>query len=123
MLVEDPLDIDHLLKSLGLEAKASQFPSQLSGGEQQRLAIARALVKNPKLILCDEPTGALDFETGKHVLELLQEQCKEHNKTLIVVTHNQEIARIADKIVHVSEGLVSDVEININKLCVQELVW
>lgn len=122
-LVDNPLNCDDLLEKLGLANKASQFPSQLSGGEQQRLAIARALVKNPKLILCDEPTGALDFETGKQVLELLQVQCKEHNKTLIIVTHNQEIARIADKTIHVREGLVSSIELNANKISAQELSW
>lgn len=103
---KDPLDAKEVLKLVGLDERMHNFPSQLSGGEQQRVSIARAIAKNPKMLLCDEPTGALDIETGKHILKLLYNTSKLYNKTVIIVTHNQAIAEIADRIITVRNGKV-----------------
>lgn len=103
---KDPLDAKEVLKLVGLDERMHNFPSQLSGGEQQRVSIARAIAKNPKMLLCDEPTGALDIETGKHILKLLYETSKLYNKTVIIVTHNQAIAEIADRVITVRNGKV-----------------
>ena len=103
---KDPLDAKEVLKSVGLDKRMHNFPSQLSGGEQQRVSIARAIAKNPKMLLCDEPTGALDIETGKHILKLLYDTSKLYNKTVIIVTHNQAIAEIADRVITVRNGKV-----------------
>lgn len=111
-IVKDPLDTDEVLKSVGLENRKSNFPSQLSGGEQQRVSIARAIAKNPKILLCDEPTGALDFETGKQILQLLYDVSRNMNKTVVIVTHNQAFTKIADKVVKVRNGQIVDVTIN-----------
>jgi len=103
---KDPLDAKEVLKSVGLDKRMHNFPTQLSGGEQQRVSIARAIAKNPKMLLCDEPTGALDIETGKHILKLLYDTSKLYNKTVIIVTHNQAIAEIADRVITVRNGKV-----------------
>lgn len=103
---KDPLDAKEVLKLVGLDERMHNFPSQLSGGEQQRVSIARAIAKNPKMLLCDEPTGALDIETGKHILKLLYNTSKLYNKTVIIVTHNQAIAEIADRVITVRNGKV-----------------
>lgn len=119
----DPLDSLEVLESVGLSHRKDNFPAQLSGGEQQRVAIARALAKKPKLLLCDEPTGALDFETGKKVLELLSKATKEYGATVVVITHNQEIAKMADRVIEISDAKVKGVTINENPKSVDELSW
>ena len=109
---EDPLDPEEVLKMVGLGDRMDNFPSQLSGGEQQRVAIARAVAKNPKLLLCDEPTGALDYKTGKQVLKVLQDMCFENNMTVVMITHNAALAKMANKVIHVKSGKVEKVVIN-----------
>lgn len=116
----EPMEI---LESVGLKNRASNFPSQLSGGEQQRVAIARAIAKNPKLLLCDEPTGALDSETGQKIIELLIKTCKEMKMTTIIITHNSSIAGIADKVITVKNGTVSHIKINDKPLSASEINW
>ena len=98
-------------------------PAQLSGGEQQRVSIARALAKNPKLLLCDEPTGALDYNTGKAILKLLQNMCRERGMTVIVITHNQAIAPMADRLIHIKNGQVSGMELNDHPTSIDEIEW
>ena len=122
-ICKDPLDADSVLEHVGLQERKNNFPAQLSGGEQQRVAIARALAKNPKLLLCDEPTGALDYETGKSVLKLLADTCKEKKVTVIVITHNQAIAPMADRVIKIKNGKVTDVRINDNPMDVSEIEW
>lgn len=122
-ICKDPLDADSVLEHVGLQERKNNFPAQLSGGEQQRVAIARALAKNPKLLLCDEPTGALDYETGKSVLKLLADTCKEKKVTVIVITHNQAIAPMADRVIKIKNGKVTDVKINDNPMDVSEIEW
>lgn len=117
------LDAKDMLEKVGLSKRINNFPTQLSGGEQQRVAIARAIAKNPLLLLCDEPTGALDYETGKRVLKLLHEINKTLNKTVVLITHNSLIAPMADKIIHVKNGTVENVEINTQKISVEEIEW
>ncbi len=104
--VAEPLDSKEILESVGLSHRLNNFPNQLSGGEQQRVAIARAIVKNPLLLLCDEPTGALDTNTGKKIIELLLDVNKKFNKTIIIVTHNSELAKIANRLIRVSDGTI-----------------
>ena len=116
----EPIEI---LESVGLKNRASNFPSQLSGGEQQRVAIARAIAKNPKLLLCDEPTGALDSQTGQMIIDLLMKTCKERHITTILITHNSAIADIADKVITIKNGQVSSVKKNENPLSAHELNW
>ena len=101
----------------------NNFPSQLSGGEQQRVAIARAVAKNPRVLLCDEPTGALDYETGKQILKLLQDMCRLDNMTVIIITHNQAITPMADKIISFKSGSVSNIQINTNPTKIEEIEW
>ena len=101
----------------------NNFPAQLSGGEQQRVSIARAIAKNPKLLLCDEPTGALDYETGKNILKLLHEVCRQNKKTVIVITHNQALAPMADRLIHIKNGQVSKMELNENPMSIDEIEW
>ncbi|MFY8331608.1 ABC transporter ATP-binding protein [Vagococcus carniphilus] len=117
------LDVDEVLSLVSLDHRKDNFPAQLSGGEQQRVAIARALAKNPKLLLCDEPTGALDFETGKQVLKILENTCRDYRTTVIVITHNSEIAKMADRIIRVNDAKVRSIEINENPLPVEEIEW
>lgn len=122
-ICKDPLNADRVLADVGLLKRANNFPGQLSGGEQQRVSIARALAKNPKLLLCDEPTGALDFETGKAILKLLQDTCRNTGRTVIVVTHNLAFCDIANRVIHVREGNVASVELNDSPASAETLVW
>ena len=117
---DDPMT---LLESVGLSDRANNFPSQLSGGEQQRVSIARALAKNPKLLLCDEPTGALDYNTGKTILKLLQDTCRQKGMTVIVITHNQAIAPMADRVITVKNSRVDNVALNENPADVSTIEW
>ncbi len=114
---------DEVLEQVGLSERANNFPSQLSGGEQQRVAIARALAKNPKLLLCDEPTGALDYNTGKNILKLLQNACRENGMTVILITHNQAITPMADKIIKIKNGHVASVATNPNPVSIEQIEW
>lgn len=122
-LTPDALDPAATLRAVGLAARLDNFPAQLSGGEQQRVAIARALAKNPKLLLCDEPTGALDFETGKAVLRLLEEASRKRNATVVIITHNAEIAKMADRVIHINDARVRAVEDNATPLSVDLIEW
>ena len=118
-----PMDAKEVLKDVGLEDRMYNFPSQLSGGEQQRVAIARALAKNPKLLLCDEPTGALDYQTGKAILKLLQDTCHKHGMTVIVITHNLAIAPMADRVIQIKNGRVSEMAVNPDPRPVETIEW
>ena len=122
-ICRDPLDAMEVLKDVGLEDRAGNFPSQLSGGEQQRVAIARALAKNPKLLLCDEPTGALDYNTGKAILKLLQDTSRKTGMTVIIITHNQALTAMADRVITVRSGTISSVVKNENPTPVEEIEW
>lgn len=122
-ICKDPLDAMTVLEMVGLKERAGNFPAQLSGGEQQRVAIARALAKNPKLLLCDEPTGALDYHTGKAVLKLLQDACRKNNMTVVVITHNQALTAMADRIITVKSGTVHSIEMNEQIVPVEEIEW
>ena len=122
-ICKDPLDARKVLEQVGLKDRMSNFPAQLSGGEQQRVAIARALAKNPKLLLCDEPTGALDYQTGKAVLKLLQDTCKNTGTTVVVITHNQAITGMADRVITVKSGKIADMRINEKTVDVESLEW
>lgn len=122
-ICRDPLDAKEVLEEVGLGDRLNNFPAQLSGGEQQRVSIARALAKNPKLLLCDEPTGALDYNTGKAILKLLQNMCRERGMTVIVITHNQAIAPMADRLIHIKNGQVSKMELNENPMSIDEIEW
>ena len=122
-ICEDPLPAASVLEAVGLKERMSNFPAQLSGGEQQRVAIARALAKNPKLLLCDEPTGALDYNTGKAVLKLLQDTCRNSGVTVIVITHNQAITAMADRIITVRSGTVVSEEKNTKIIPVEQIEW
>lgn len=116
----DPLEV---IKSVGLEARANNFPSQLSGGEQQRVSIARAIAKNPQLLLCDEPTGALDSNTGKNILKLLHDFCKNEKKTIVIVTHNAAIKEIADQVIYIKNGCIDKVELNASPASIESVNW
>ncbi len=122
-ICKDPLDAASVLEEVGLGDRLDNFPAQLSGGEQQRVSIARALAKNPKLLLCDEPTGALDYNTGKTILKLLQDTCRLKGMTVIVITHNSAIAPMADRIVRVRNGKVISEELNPNPIPVETIEW
>ena len=122
-ICKDPLDAKTVLEDVGLGDRLDNFPAQLSGGEQQRVSIARALAKNPKLLLCDEPTGALDYNTGKAILKLLQNMCRERKMTVIVITHNQALAPMADRLIHIKNGQVSHMEINETPMSIDEIEW
>ncbi|AYE39098.1 ABC transporter ATP-binding protein [Companilactobacillus zhachilii] len=122
-IVKDALDATSTLQAVGLGDRIDNFPSQLSGGEQQRVAIARALAKNPKLLLCDEPTGALDYETGKQVLALLQNASRLNNKTVIVITHNSALAKMADRVIRIHDAKVQSIEDNPYPTPVQDIEW
>ncbi len=119
----DVIPAEEILGSVGLGERLDNFPSQLSGGEQQRVAIARALAKKPKLLLCDEPTGALDYNTGKLILKLLQDTCRKSGMTVILVTHNSAIAPMADRIIYLKNSRVSRVELNASPTPVEEIEW
>lgn len=120
---KDPLDAQVVLEEVGLGERKNNFPAQLSGGEQQRVSIARALAKNPKLLLCDEPTGALDYNTGKSILKLLQNMCREKGMTVIIITHNQALAPMADRLIHIKNGQVARIESNENPTSIDEIEW
>ena len=122
-ICRNPLDARAVLKEVGLEERMDNFPAQLSGGEQQRVSIARALAKNPKLLLCDEPTGALDYNTGKAILKLLQEMCREKGMTVIVITHNLALAPMADRLIKIKNGKVSSMKVNENPISIDEIEW
>ncbi len=122
-IVEDPADPVEVLEAVGLKDRMNNFPSQLSGGEQQRVAIARALAKKPKLLLCDEPTGALDYKTGKMVLQLLQDTCKKTGTTLVVITHNQAIAPAADRVSEMNDARLRSIHINGHPKSIEEIEW
>lgn len=122
-ICRNPLDARAVLKEVGLEERMDNFPAQLSGGEQQRVSIARALAKNPKLLLCDEPTGALDYNTGKAILKLFQEMCREKGMTVIVITHNSALAPMADRLIKIKNGKVSSMKVNENPISIDEIEW
>lgn len=122
-ICRNPLDARKVLQEVGLEQRMGNFPTQLSGGEQQRVSIARALAKNPKLLLCDEPTGALDYQTGKAILKLLQDMCRERGMTVIVITHNTAITPMADRVIHIKNGRVSQMGRNDHPVPVETIEW
>ena len=122
-ICRDPLDAREVMEEVGLGDRLDNFPAQLSGGERQGVCIARALAKNPKLLLCDEPTGALDYNTGKAILKLLQNMCRERGMTVIVITHNQALAPMADRLIHIKNGQVSKMELNENPMSIDEIEW
>ncbi|MDO4306074.1 MAG: ABC transporter ATP-binding protein [Eubacteriales bacterium] len=122
-ICKDPLDARTVLEEVGLKDRLGNFPAQLSGGEQQRVSIARALAKNPKLLLCDEPTGALDYQTGKAILKLLQDMCRERGMTVIVITHNSALTPMADRVIRIKNGRVSGMAENEHPTPVEEIEW
>ncbi|MBR1507770.1 MAG: ABC transporter ATP-binding protein [Eubacterium sp.] len=122
-LSKDPLNPEEVLASVGLAERRNNFPAQLSGGEQQRVSIARALAKNPKLLLCDEPTGALDYETGKAILKLLQDMSRKNGMTVIIITHNSALTAMADRIIKVRSGRIHSVKMNDNIVPVEDIEW
>ena len=119
----DSLDPTEMLEKVGLADRLSNFPAQLSGGEQQRVSIARALAKNPKLLLCDEPTGALDYQTGKQILQLLQDMSRSERVTVVIVTHNAALADMADRLIRFKSGRVTSMTTNENPLPISEIEW
>lgn len=123
MLSKNPMDPEAVLEQVGLKERRNNFPAQLSGGEQQRVSIARALAKNPKLMLCDEPTGALDYETGKSVLKLLQDCSRERGMTVVIITHNTALTAMADRIIKVKNGEISSVRMNDNIVPIENIEW
>ena len=122
-IVKDALDATEVLQSVGLGERIDNFPAQLSGGEQQRVAIARAVAINPKLLLCDEPTGALDYHTGKQVLKILQDMVRKEGATVVIVTHNQALAPIADRVIHMHDAKIRDIELNSNPQNIETLEY
>ena len=122
-ICKDPMDANQVLDMVGLSERIDNFPSQLSGGEQQRVAIARAIAKNPKLLLCDEPTGALDYNTGKAILSLLQEMGRKRGMTVIIITHNQAITAMADRVIKVKNGTVAKITENPSPTPVEQIEW
>ncbi len=122
-ICKDSLDPDDVMEKVGLKNRKNNFPSQLSGGEQQRVAISRAIAKNPKLLLCDEPTGALDYKTGKQILKLLQDTCRKENITVLIITHNTAIAPMADKVIYFKNGKAEKIETNPNPTPVEQIEW
>ena len=122
-ICKNSLDAAETLARVGLAERMNNFPAQLSGGEQQRVSIARALAKNPKMILCDEPTGALDYNTGKQVLQLLQDTCRQTGKTVLIITHNSALTQIADRVIRVKNGTVVHMETSSSPLPVERIEW
>ncbi|MEY8381746.1 ABC transporter ATP-binding protein [Christensenellaceae bacterium 44-20] len=122
-ICKEPLPAEQVLEQVGLGHRMAHFPAQLSGGEQQRVAIARALAKNPKLLLCDEPTGALDYKTGKAILKLLQDTCKNSKKTVALITHNQAFTALADRVIQVNSGKITDMRINESPISAERIEW
>ena len=119
----DALDAEKVLKSVGLGERMKNFPAQLSGGEQQRVSIARAIAKNPKLLLCDEPTGALDYQTGKQILQLLQDTCRKDGITVVLITHNSALAPMADRLIRFKSGKVTEMSVNPSPIPISEIEW
>lgn len=122
-LCPDPVPADEILRAVGLGHRLNNFPAQLSGGEQQRVSIARALAKRPKLLLCDEPTGALDYETGKSILKLLQDTCRRDGMTVVIITHNAALSGMADRIIRVKSGTIHSIRMNEHITPVEEIEW
>ena len=122
-ICKEPLDAVQVLKEVGLGNRLDNLPAQLSGGEQQRVSIARALAKNPKLLLCDEPTGALDYQTGKAILKLLQDTCRQKKMTVIVITHNSALTPMADRVIKIKNGKVSKMYLNENPEPIENIEW
>ena len=122
-ICKEPLDAAEVLREVGLKDRLDNFPAQLSGGEQQRVSIARAFAKNPKLLLCDEPTGALDYNTGKSILKLLQDTCRERGMTVILITHNSAIAPMADRVIKIKNGKVAEIIVNRHPVSVETIEW
>jgi len=122
-LCKDAYDTDEIIEKVGLKDRKDNFPSQLSGGEQQRVSIARAIAKNPKLLLCDEPTGALDYKTGKMILKLLQNMARKENMTVVIITHNQAIAPMADRVIRFKNGTVEEIKRNENPKSIDDIEW
>lgn len=122
-ICKNPLDARRVLEEVGLKDRLGNFPAQLSGGEQQRVSIARALAQNPKMLLCDEPTGALDYQTGKAILKLLQDMCREKGMTVIVITHNSALTPMADRVIRIKNGKVSRMTQNDHPTPVEEIEW
>ncbi len=122
-ICKDHLDPKDVLKEVGLDERLNNFPAQLSGGEQQRVSIARAIAKNPKLLLCDEPTGALDYNTGKKILKLLHDTCKQRKRLVIIVTHNSALKDMADKVIHIKNGMIEDIQMNKSPRPIEEIEW
>ncbi|MEE0800426.1 MAG: ABC transporter ATP-binding protein [Gemmiger sp.] len=122
-ICREPLDARLVLEEVGLAERMNNFPAQLSGGEQQRVSIARAIAKNPKILLCDEPTGALDYVTGKQVLGLLQSTCRDKGRTVIVITHNSALAAMADRVIRINSGRVVDMTLNAHPTPVERIEW
>ncbi len=122
-IVKNPLDPVETLKEVGLSKRIDNFPAQLSGGEQQRVSIARAIAKNPKILLCDEPTGALDSQTGKQILQILQDRSRKQGSTVIIVTHNSAIAPIADRVIRMSDSKINEVEVNEQPMDIKDIEW
>lgn len=122
-LVKKPLEPKKILKEIGLQNKFNSFPNELSGGQQQRVSIARAIAKNPLLLLCDEPTGALDFHTSKEVLQLISNFNMSYHKTVIIITHNSVLSKMADKVIKIKDGKIEDIYINKNKTAIEKLDW
>lgn len=122
-LSDNPLDVDDLMKTLGLYEYRNKLPNQLSGGQQQRTAIGRAIVKNPDILLCDEPTGALDYQTGKAILKLLQDMCRQKGMTVVVITHNSALTPMADRVIKIKNGKVAQMTLNAHPTPVEEIEW
>ena len=122
-MCKNPMDAKKALKKVGLEERMDNFPSQMSGGQQQRVSIARAIARKPKILLCDEPTGALDYKTGKQVLELLENTCRKDNITTIIITHNNSIAPMADRIIKFRNGKAEEVILNKKPKSIKEIEW
>ncbi|MGI6767355.1 MAG: ABC transporter ATP-binding protein [Lentihominibacter sp.] len=122
-LTRDSMDSAEVMDLVGLSGRVNNFPAQLSGGEQQRVAIARALAKRPKLLLCDEPTGALDYETGKAILKLLQDRSRKDNMTVIIITHNQALTPMADRVIRIKNGTIDSMSINSNPTSIDDIEW
>ena len=122
-LCPDPVPADKMLRAVGLGHRLNNFPAQLSGGEQQRVSIARALAKRPKLLLCDEPTGALDYETGKSILKRLQDTCRRDGMTVVIITHNAALSGMADRIIRVKSGTIHSIRMNEHITPVEEIEW
>ena len=122
-ICKNALEPEEVIEKVGLKDRKNNFPSQLSGGEQQRIAIARAIAKNPKLLLCDEPTGALDYKTGKQILKLLQDMARKENMTVRIITHNTALAPMADKVIHFKNGKAEKIEINEKVIPIEQIEW